>query len=120
MDKRWWTKLSFLSDWFKHLNKLNSSIQSRNKNILTSLDKIIAFIEKLNLWITKIIQGNLIIYPRAALVMHNNILLLIVESIVLLKVKMNKYFPSVNIKNYNWIRCPFDISISNLIDLKTC
>jgi len=65
-------------------------MQFRDENILTSSDKIMAFIEKLNLWKTKINQGNLIMFPRTALL---TILLLIVESITLLEVKMNKYFP---------------------------
>lgn len=47
-----------------HLNKLNSSMQGRDENILTSSDKIMAFIEKLNLWKTKINQGNLIMFRR--------------------------------------------------------
>ncbi|XP_025407111.1 zinc finger BED domain-containing protein 5-like [Sipha flava] len=55
-DEVWWTKLSFLTDLFEHLNKLNSSIQGRNENMLTSSDKIMAFIEKLNLWKTKVNQ----------------------------------------------------------------
>jgi len=95
-DEEWWTKLSFLTDLFEHLNKLNSSMQGRDENILTSSDKIMASIEKLNLWKTKINQGNLIMFPRTALlVAHDNILSLIVESIILLEVKMNKYFPSI-------------------------
>ncbi|XP_060874839.1 protein FAM200A-like [Metopolophium dirhodum] len=55
-DEESWTKSSFLTDLFEHLNKLNSSMQGRDENILTSLDKIMAFIEKLNLWKTKINQ----------------------------------------------------------------
>lgn len=118
-DEEWWTKLSFLTDLFEHLNKLNSSMQGRDENILSSSDKIMAFIEKLNLWKTKINQGNLIMFPRTALlVADDNILSLIVESITLLEVKMNKYFPSINIKNYDWVRDPFNVSISDLVDLK--
>ncbi|KAL4090794.1 hypothetical protein QTP88_025569 [Uroleucon formosanum] len=118
-DEEWWTKLSFLTDLFEHLNKLNSSMQGRDENILTSSDKIMAFIEKLNLWKTKINQDNLIMFPRTALlVADDNILSLIVESITLLEIKMNKYFPSINIKNYDWVRDPFNVSISDLVDLK--
>jgi hypothetical protein len=81
-DEVWWTKLSFLTDLFEHLNKLNSSKQGRNENMLTSSDKIMAFIEKLNLWKTKVNQGNLIMFPRPALlVADDNILSLIVEFI---------------------------------------
>ncbi|XP_060864312.1 protein FAM200B-like [Metopolophium dirhodum] len=55
-DEEWWAKSSFLTDLFEHLNKLNSSMQGRDENILTSSDKIMAFIEKLNLWKLKIIK----------------------------------------------------------------
>lgn len=118
-NEEWWTKLSFLTDLFEHLNKLNSSMQGRDENMLTSSDKIMAFIDKLNLWKTKINQGNLIMFPRTALlVADDNILSLKVESITLLEVKMNKYFPSINIKNNDWVRDPFNVSISDLVDLK--
>lgn len=94
-------------------------MQCRDENILTSSDKIMAFIEKLNLWKAKINQGNLIMFPcTALLVVDDKILSLIVESITLLEVKMNKYFPSINIKNYDWARDPFNVSISDLVDLK--
>jgi hypothetical protein len=58
-------------------------------------------------------------FPRTALlVADDNILSLIVESIVLLEVKMNKYFPSINILNYVWVRDPFKVFIRDLVDLK--
>jgi hypothetical protein len=112
-DEVWWTKLSFLTDLFEHLNKLNSSIQGCNENILTFSDKIMAFIEKLNLWKTEVNRGNLIIFPHTALpVANDNIFSLIVDT--LLEVKMNKYFSSINIKMYSWIRDPFKVFISGL------
>lgn len=41
-------------------------------------------------------------FLRAATrVMDEKILSLIIDSIVLLKVKTNKYFPSIDIKNYH-------------------
>jgi len=43
-DEEWWTKLSFLTDLFEHLNKLNSRMQGSDENILTSSDKIMDFI----------------------------------------------------------------------------
>ena len=112
-DEEFWTKLSFLTDLFEHLNKLNSSMQSRDENILKSSDKIMAFIEKLNLWKTEVNRGNLIIFPHTALpVANDNIFSLIVDT--LLEVKMNKYFPSINILNYVWVRDPFKVFISGL------
>lgn len=55
-DEKWWTKVSFLTDIFEHLNKLNTSMQGRNENILTSTDKMMAFNEKLTLWKTQVDQ----------------------------------------------------------------
>lgn len=94
----------FLTDLFKHLNKLNSSIQGRNEKLLTFSDKIMAFIENLNekLWKANVNQGNLFIFHvLLCYFIDDNILSLIVESIALLEVNVNKYFPSINIKNYD-------------------
>lgn len=56
------------------------------------------------LWKTKINLVNLIMFPcTAAVVMDDNILSLTVEFIVPLEVKMNKYFPSIDNKNNDWI-----------------
>ncbi|XP_008181375.1 protein FAM200A-like [Acyrthosiphon pisum] len=30
-DEKWWTKVSFLTDIFEHLNKINTSMQGRTK-----------------------------------------------------------------------------------------
>lgn len=49
-------------------------MQCRHENILTSSDKIIAFIKKLYLWKTKFNQGNLIIFPRTAVLVMEDIL----------------------------------------------
>lgn len=46
--KVWWTKLSFLTYLFEHLNKLNSNMHGHNENILTLLGKNMDFIKKLN------------------------------------------------------------------------
>jgi hypothetical protein len=61
-DEKWWTKLSFLTVLFQHRNKLNSSMQSRNENIITSLNKTMAFIEKFYLWKTKVNQDNIFMF----------------------------------------------------------
>lgn len=58
-DHKWWNKVSFLTDLFEHLNKLNINKQGRrNENILTSTDKIMAFNEKLSLWKTRVDKKN--------------------------------------------------------------
>ncbi|XP_022160762.1 zinc finger BED domain-containing protein 5-like [Myzus persicae] len=109
-DEEWWTKLSFLTDLFEHLNKLNSSMQGRDENILSSSDKIMAFIGKLNLWKTKINQGNLIMFPRTALlVADDNIFSLIVESITfdLVDLKLVEEENLCSIKNDRTLQLKF-------------
>lgn len=39
-DDTWSAKLSYLVDVFEHLNKVNSSMQGKSENILSSTDKI--------------------------------------------------------------------------------
>ena len=42
-DDQWSSKLAYLADIFNELNLLNSGMQGRNENILSSTDKINAF-----------------------------------------------------------------------------
>ena len=49
-DDQWSTKLAYLADIFNELNLLNSGMQGRNENILSSTDKINAFQIKLTIW----------------------------------------------------------------------
>ena len=44
----WCAKLAYLVDKFYHLNELNTRMQGRNKNLLTSTDKINGFCLKLH------------------------------------------------------------------------
>ncbi|KAL4103483.1 hypothetical protein QTP88_018859 [Uroleucon formosanum] len=118
-DEKWWTKVSFLTDIFEHLNKLNTSVQGCNENILTSTDKIMAFNEKLTLWKTQVDQKKLTMFPRTAeRDVYARLVSLISESIMLLKDKMTKYFPSVNVDDYDWVRNPFSVSVNEVIGLR--
>ena len=49
-DDQWSSKLAYLADIFNELNLLNSGMQGRNENILSSTDKINAFQKKLTIW----------------------------------------------------------------------
>lgn len=48
-------KFTLLNGLFEHHNKLNSSMQGRNENILTLSGKTMTFIKKFNLTKTKVI-----------------------------------------------------------------
>jgi hypothetical protein len=46
----WLSELAYLIDMFGNLNELNLSLQGRNKNIITYVDKVTAFMKKIYLW----------------------------------------------------------------------
>ena len=39
----WMSEVEYLTKIFGHLNSLNSNMQGRNENILTSIDELVAF-----------------------------------------------------------------------------
>ena len=57
-NKIWCTKLAYLADSFEHLNKLNTSMQGKRENVLTSVDKICAIKDKIRIWIRKVKESN--------------------------------------------------------------
>ena len=59
----WCARLAYLADIFYHLNELNTRMQGRNKNQLTSADKINRFRLKIHLWQQHVESGNLEIFP---------------------------------------------------------
>jgi ribosomal protein L23 len=49
-DTKWLLKLAYLADVYQHLNTLNTSMQGPKEIILTSIDKLLAFKNKLQVW----------------------------------------------------------------------
>lgn len=58
----WCAKLAYLADIFDHLNELNTRIQGRNENLLTSTDKVNGFRLKVHLW-QHVQRANLEMFP---------------------------------------------------------
>ena len=50
-DSHWLTKLAYLTDVFAELNKLNSSMQGRDANVMQLYEKLDAFVKKMSRWI---------------------------------------------------------------------
>jgi len=50
----WCTKLAYLADIFNYSNTVNTNMQGKNENILTSTDKLSAFQKKISFWRTRI------------------------------------------------------------------
>ena len=82
-------------------------MKGKEKNILTSTNKIKAFQRKLQIWKSTAIKGSLETFPLVTNTFKTEILPLIVEHLSTLEEKINSYFPSLDIVQYNWIRNSF-------------
>jgi len=103
-------RMAFLADLYDYLNKLNSSLQGCNENLLIAADKMQAFTEKLQVWRSKITQNNLSMFPQtAACKVDAHMTPLILDSIIVLEDKIREYFPNIDIEKYDWVRDPFHI-----------
>ena len=58
-DKEWLKKLAYLTDIFTRINLLNKSLQGRFTTIIDFVDRIRAFLMKLELWEAKVSVGEL-------------------------------------------------------------
>ena len=62
-DQSWCSKLAYLADIFMQLNKVNTNMQGKTENVLSSTDKLRAFKDKLVIWKTRALEGNLGMFP---------------------------------------------------------
>ena len=49
-DESWCSKLAYLADIFQQLNKVNTNMQGRTENVLSSTDKLRSLQKKLGIW----------------------------------------------------------------------
>ena len=86
-------------------------MQGRNENILSSTDKINAFRKKVTIWKKHIAAENLKMFPSSLLFKKNcpKISLLILNHLDNLSINLNKYFLSISVHQYDWVRSPFVI-----------
>ena len=107
----WWARVAYMADIFQHLNELNTRMQGRNKNLLTSTDKINGFRSKVKLWQQHVKSKNLEIFPLSQKCEENvNIASLsetIQKHLSVLEEKLSFYFPSTALDCYDWVREPY-------------
>eukprot|EP00106_Octopus_bimaculoides_P008734 XP_014776176.1 PREDICTED: zinc finger BED domain-containing protein 5-like [Octopus bimaculoides] len=106
-DDRWYSKLAYLADIFHELDLLNNGMQGRNENILSSTEKINACQKKLTEWRKRIAAENLEMFPSVFKRNWQEIALLILNHLHTLLTNLDKYFPSISVDQYDWIRNPF-------------
>ena len=59
----WCARLAYLADTFQHLNVVNSCLQGRNENLLTSTDKLVSLQRKIQIWKSRVTGGNFEMFP---------------------------------------------------------
>jgi len=101
------------------LNRLNSSLQGLDSNVLTSTDKLGAFRLKVLLWRDEVeINNSIQMFPEAFKVDPGAIVLrdIVAEHLECLERQLHHYFPSLDISKKDWIRHPFgqDLDLSEL------
>ncbi|XP_050066389.1 zinc finger BED domain-containing protein 5-like [Aphis gossypii] len=61
-NEKWCAMLAYLADIFNYINGVNTNMQGREENILTSTDKLLAFQKKIVMWKRKVTENNFEIY----------------------------------------------------------
>lgn len=100
--------MSFLADLFGKLNLLNQSLQGPSENLLTATSKMISFQKKLSLWKTLLSANNFETFPLTnANDKKNYITEEIRQTLTSLESSLDRYFPSLDMEQYDWIINPF-------------
>ncbi|XP_057203009.1 SCAN domain-containing protein 3-like [Triplophysa rosa] len=112
-DEEWCARLAYMADIFAHLNELNTRMQGRNENVLTSTDKLHGFRSKLALWRQHVEKGSLEMFPLAQTGHSDNFAALcevICKHLSTLEEKFSFYFPLTSPEAFDWVRDPFSSS----------
>ena len=108
-------KIEYLSEIFGHLNGLTSNMQGRNENILTATDKLVAFKKKVAIWKNRLKVDDLDMFPSVRKTCLTEMILIISAHLTYLENRIQEYFPSISIEEFDWIRNSFlDLSVTNL------
>lgn len=108
-SNEWCARLAYLADIFHHLNELNTRMQGRNENLLTSTDKINGFCSKVQLWQQHVESGNLEMFPLTKKWQDVNTAALcetVGEHLKTLE-NMSFYFSSAFTECLDWVRDPY-------------
>lgn len=107
-NEYWWLQVSFLSDLFDKLNNVNLCLQGAQENFITMSGKLKSFVEKLKLWTCKIKNLSFESFPTV----DSNTLKLEIKSQIektleSLIASFLKYFPDLDVSNFEWVVNPF-------------
>ncbi|CAM4687891.1 unnamed protein product [Leuciscus chuanchicus] len=119
-DDKWLAQLSYLSDIFGEINKLNRAMQGANINTVVQHERVEAFKRKLHMWKTRVSSGISDMFEHThAFIADRHLNFKIIQrqiTVHLSKVleKFDSYFPALTEEqaaDFLWIRNPFTENI---------
>ena len=115
-------KLAYMVDIFEIFNSINTGLQGKESTIISLSENISSFKMKLELWIYKINQKKLYMFPTLAQLVEEaaneidieDLYGLIQEHLKNLTVQIRKYFPDECSKSFSITINPFNASVSDV------
>ena len=115
----WMAKMEYLTEIFGQLNIVNSSMQGRNENILTSTDKLVALKKKIVIRKNRAKLGEFDMFPTVRTNCTKEMIPIVVEHLTALEENIDHYFLSLNTEKYDCVRNPF-VDVPSNIGFKLC
>ena len=115
----WLAKMEYLTEIFGQINIVNSSMQGRNENIITSTDKLVALKKKIVIWKNIAKLGEFDMLPTMRTNCTKEMIPILVEHLTAIEENIDHYFPSLNTEMYDWVRNHF-VDVPSNIGFKLC
>jgi hypothetical protein len=88
-------------------------MQGKEQDLFTPSDKLYGFLRKIKIWKAKFENSDLEIFPLTADTDPEITSRLILEHLSVLEDKLQQYFPSFNVNEYDWVRNPFAVTTAD-------
>ena len=112
-DNNWITSLAYLADIFEKLNIINLKLHGKNTNIIQLRDNLKAFVEKLQNWRQKVVDGNIAMFDRlSSYKIDKQLKALIIEHLQSMEYEFQHYFPELKEEEAILARNSFSTSLN--------
>ena len=111
-DNNWITSLAYLADIFEKLNILTLKLQGKNTNIIQLRDNLKVFVEKLQNWRQKVVDGNIAMLDRlSSYKIDEQLKTLMIEHVQSMEYEFQHYFSELIEEEAILARNPFSNSL---------